>query len=82
MDKEYKAGFYQSDRDIHVFKSLSNESRVDTTGKIEKTYGTWSTEANNMLTFTKGVRTELSITDVNNATIRQLIDSGILVRVL
>ena len=82
MANKYMPGFYQSDRDIQVFKTLSNESRVDATGKVEKTYGTWSTDSDNVIKFIKGKRVELSVQDVNCYGIRNLIDAGILVRVL
>ena len=79
---DYKPGNYESDRDITVFKALSSESNVSAAGKIEKTYGTWQNDDNNIIKFEKGKKKTLTAVDLQNRSIKQLLRQGILKQVL
>lgn len=78
----YIPGTYLCDRSITVYKNLSCQSRVDANGRIEQTYGTWSTDADNIIVFHKGEKKQLTAMDLEVKGIRSLIDEGILVRTL
>lgn len=78
-----EAGKYVCDKNMNVIKALSTISVKDPrTGEVQRVYGSWATEPENLIQFKKGVPVVLDKNTVNLPHVQHLIENGILKRVL
>lgn len=75
------AGYYVSKIKLNVVKNLSiNLAKDHTAKKVERVYGSWATDPDNMIKFEPGVKVYLSNEEVALPNIRTLIETGQLTR--
>ena len=76
------AGKYVSTKKLQVVKALSTiAAKNPQTGAVERVYGSWATEQNNLIVFEPDKPVVLSAELVKLPHIQQLIQNGILKRV-
>ena len=78
---ECQPGNYVCDRDLRVIKKLETRSAYKADGTVQRTFGTWNT-ADNFYTFSPNKKVKLTEEDFKNQTIRQLVEKGVIRRVL
>lgn len=75
------AGYYVSKIRLNVVKNLSiNLAKDNAAKRVERVYGSWATNSENMIEFKPGEKVYLSETDVALPNIRTLIETGQLTR--
>ena len=81
---KYIAGFYTANgAPLQVVRQLSHKNQMNPDGKtIARTFPTWATNKKNFIHFNVNERTELTEEDMKNPSIRNLVDSGKIIRVL
>ena len=78
---ECRPGNYICDRDLRVIKKLETRSSYKADGTVQRTFGAWNT-ADNFYTFSPNQKVKLTEEDFKNQTIKQLVEKGIIRRVL
>ena len=77
------AGYYVSKIKLNVVKTLSvNLAKDNTAKRVERVYGSWATDPDNIICFEPGVKVYLSEKDVALPNVRTLIETGQLTRSL
>lgn len=78
-----EAGKYVCDKNMNVVKSLNAiPVKNPRTGEVERVYGSWATEKNNIIEFKKNQPVTLDKDTVNLPHVQTLIQKGILKRTL
>ena len=81
MKQMLNAGYYVSKIKLNVVKTLSvNLAKDGTAKRVERVYGSWATDPNNMISFEPDVKVYLTEQDVALPNIRTLIETGQLTR--
>lgn len=73
-------GYYVSKINLNVVRKLDVDMAKDTTGNVERVYGSWATDKNNIIVFKPNEKVYLSKEDVALPNIKQLIETGQLTR--
>ncbi len=75
------AGYYVSKVKLNVIRTLSvNLAKDNSSKRVERVYGSWATDPNNMIKFEPGVKVYLDEKDVALPNVRTLIETGQLTR--
>lgn len=78
-----EAGKYVCDKRMNVIKSLNAiPVKNPRTGEVERVYGSWATQKDNIIEFKPGQSVTLDKTTVNLPHIAHLIEKGVLKRTL
>lgn len=80
MEKEIKE-YYTSEKTFQVIRRLTAQNVKGDNKKIEKTYPTWTNDAN-FISFGKNIRTGLTEEDLELPQIKNLIKQGIIRKTL
>lgn len=73
-------GYYVSKINLNVVRRLDVDMAKDTNGSVERVYGSWATDVNNIIVFKPGEKVYLNKEDIALPNIRQLIETGQLTR--
>lgn len=76
---KYEPGLYTSDRPIQFIRELKQTSVTTPDGKATRTFGTWI-EEDNFIRFAPGVKTELTLNQIEASTSLQLAIQNNLIR--
>lgn len=76
----FNEGYYVSKINLNVVRKLDIDMAKDTTGAVERVYGSWATDPTNIIVFKPNEKVYLSKEDIALPNIKQLIETGQLTR--
>ena len=76
----FSKGYYVSKTNLNVVRKMDIDTAKDGKGAIERVYGSWATDPNNIIVFKANEKVYLNEHDIALPNIRQLIETGHITR--